>query len=389
MLHTIARKNKINLSDYSYKKDIANRLFLTKRSAFELEVLKELLFQASKCQIHDLVDALDCDEIELEEALYCFSQIGLLVKEHDTIFIDKELKKYFELHSFKFDSKTEPSFEVLQALMQKVPISTLPNWYSIPRTSDNIFSSIIEKYLLTPKIYESYLKELHFEVPTLHEICADLFAHPERKVLVKDLEKKYNLTPEQMQECIILLEFHFVLVSCIYDGKEYVVPFAEWADLIRYQKKHALKPLSTKEVTVEKRAVPVTSRSEQEEAMTIFRKTLDNWHTSWGKHIPALEKSVFEIERSLRTIPANSWILFDDFVKQLTAPVGSQSAISLQRNGKKWRYQLPNYNDKEKAFIEEVLFSLLHKVGITECGSIDGSLCFSITPFGRVALGDI
>ncbi len=389
MLNTITKKNKINLSDYPYKKDIANRLFLADRSEFELQVLQELLFQASKCHISDLIDALDCDEIELERALLSFSKIGLIKKEHETIYIDKELKKYFELHSFKFDSNKEPSFEELQALMQKVPIGCLPNWYSIPRSSDNIFSSIVEKYLQTPKIYESYLKELTFENQLLHTIIRELFCHPELKLSVKELEKRYQITPELMQEYIILLEFHFVLISCIHDGIEYLVPFAEWAELIRHQKQHILKPLNGKAVSIEKPPVLVTSRIEQEEAMAFFRKTLDSWHSSWGRHIPALEKSVFEIERSLRAIPANSWILFDDFVKQLTAPVGTQGATALQRNGKKWRYQLPNYSDKEKAFIEEVLFNLLHKVGITACGSYDGDLCFTITPFGRVALGDM
>ena len=389
MLSTIARKNKINLTDYPFKKDIANRLFLANCSLFELDLLQELLFQASKCHINDLLESLDCELSPLLDALSRFSRIGFIMQSNETIHIDKELKKYFELHSFKFTARVEPSFEHLQALMQKVPISTLPTWYSIPRSSDNIFSSIVEKYLITPKIYESYLKELSFEDPLLQQIVEDLYAHPELTLQTSEIAKRYTLSPEKLQEYIIILEFHFVLVSCIKNGKECIVPFAEWKDLLQHQRKHALKPIREADVTVEKPPVVVSSRQDQEEAMTLFRQTLDRWHTSWGKYIPALEKSVFEIERSLRSIPANSWILFDDYVRQLTAPVGSQQAISLQRAGKKWRFLLPEYSDKEEAFIEEVLFDLLHKVGITSCGSCEGEPCFIITPFGRVALGDM
>ena len=388
MLNAVNRKNKINLADYPYKKDIANRLFLTELSPVEIEVLQELLFQPSKCRISDLEDCLECDEAELKSSLETFGRIGLTMKQADLVFVDKELRKYFEFHIGKFSSKCEPSFESLQGLLSRVPISVLPTWYSIPRTSDNIFASIVEKYLQTPKIYESYLNELTFDDPIVGKIVADVFSSPECKVETSEIRERYKLSREKLQEYILLLEFHFVLASGFQNAKEILTPFAEWAEYLRFQKKNTLKPVNKAQVTIVKPAVTVNSLEEQEEAMRLFRRTVEDWHTDWSEHIGYIEKSVFEIERALRIVPYNAWVLFDDFLAGLIAPIGQQVPISLHTVGKKWRYSLPNYSDKEKAFIELVVFDLLNSVGITSTGTYEDSACFMITPFGRVALGE-
>lgn len=388
MLSALNRKNKINIADYPYKKDISNRLFLTELSPFEVEVLQELLFQPSKCRMSDLEDCIECDEKALHSALETFSRIGLTMKQADLLFIDKELRKYFEFHIAKFSDNYEPSFECLQGLLNRVPISVLPSWYCIPRTSDNIFASIVEKYLLTPKIYESYLNELVFDDPVINNIIADVLASPNFKVEASTIRDRYKLSREKLQEHLLLLEFHFVLVSGFQHGKEVISPFAEWAEYLRFQKKHSLKPLEKSSVTLQKPAVAVASLEEQEEAMRLFRRTIDEWHTPWSEHIGFIEKSVFEIERALRIVPNNTWVLFDNFLAGLIAPIGQQLPVTLQTVGKKWRYALPNYSPKEKAFIELVVFDLLHKVGITATGTHEGTPCFMITPFGRVALGE-
>ena len=48
-----------------------------------------------------------------------------------------------------------------------------------PKNSDNIFASIIDKYLLTPKIYEKYLQELVLEEKSMSGIIQDVFLAPE------------------------------------------------------------------------------------------------------------------------------------------------------------------------------------------------------------------
>lgn len=386
MLSAITRKNKVNLSDYQYKKDITNRLFLADLTTLEIEVLKELLFQPSKCRIADILDCVSCDQDTLFLALDTFSRIGLTMRQGDLLFIDKELRKYFEFHLVKFANTQIPSFESLQGLLSKVPISTLPTWYSIPRSSDNIFDSIIEKYLHTPKIYENYLKDLVFEDTTLNKIVEELFTSPELAIETSTLRERYKLTREKLQEYILLLEFHFVGVSSYQDGKERITPFAEWADLLRFHKKHRLETLSSVKVT--QAPVKVATRQEQELAMSHFRATIDDWYTSWSEYIPSIEKAVYEIEKALRFVPHNSWVAFEQFLAGLLAPLGQQGPVTLQRTGKKWRYSLPSYTAQERAFIERVIFDLLHKVGITTTGEHEGKPCFMITPYGRVVLGD-
>ncbi len=389
MLHAVARKNKINLNDYPYKKDIANRLILSEFTPTEIEVLQELLFHPSKCDISELESNVSCSKNELDEALTTFSKIGLTVKERDFLFIDKELRKYFEFHSAKFQDSFEPSFEFLQGLLSKVPIGVLPVWYSIPRSSDNIFSSIVEKYLHTPKIYENYLKELSFEDPVISDIMQDVFSSQTLKVETDTLRRHYKLSREKLQEYLLLLEFHMVLASSFYKGKEVVSPFFEWAEYLRFQKKNALSAIKASGVTVEKAALVVSSREQQEETMMQFRKTIDNWYKTWGEHVGSIEKSVFEIEKALRSIPTNSWVYIDEFINALTAPIGQQVPVTLQRIGKKWRYNLPNYSPKEREFIKLVIFDLLYNMGVTATGACQDKSCFMITPFGRVVLGEV
>ncbi len=63
-------------------------------------------------------------------------------------------------------------FEVLK----RIPISVLPNWYSFPRSTDHIFDSIIEKYMMTPKVYRRHLLDLISMMRSLILLWQDVFA---------------------------------------------------------------------------------------------------------------------------------------------------------------------------------------------------------------------
>ena len=77
----------------------------------------------------------------------------------------------------------QPDMEFLQGLLKKVPIHCLPAWHAVPRTSNNIFESLVEKYLLSPQIFQRYLSELHFSHPVAISLMNDLFfaSSPARK----------------------------------------------------------------------------------------------------------------------------------------------------------------------------------------------------------------
>ncbi len=235
-----ARKNKINLNDYNFEQDIENRMLMADFSSFDLEVLEEILYSPLKIAVKKLCRAVGCEESELLPSLKKLSQGGLLALQDDTIAVDKERRKYFEFQITRFDPAFHPDMEFLQHILKKVPIHILPTWYSIPRSSNNIFESIVEKYLLSPQIFHRYLMELNLGDPILNGIIQDVFRAPEFKVSSSDLIAKYNLARRDFEEITLLLEFNFV--CCVAYEKEddhwleFVTPFHEWRQYLLHLK---------------------------------------------------------------------------------------------------------------------------------------------------------
>lgn len=243
-----ARKNKITLSDYNYRSDLENRLLMAQFSTLDLEVLEEILYSPLTIPLQKLVKNIGAEEEEILPTLERFSKNGLLTIENETILVDKEMRKYYESQIQRFDDAFTPGMEFLQGLLRKVPIHVLPTWYSIPRTSNNIIESLIEKYLLTPQTFQRYLSELHFSDPVLTAIIHDLFHSPDFKISSQDLIEKFGLTREQFEEHMLLLEFSFV--CCLgynKEGdlwKEVVTPYEEWRDYLRFVRDTETKPIA-------------------------------------------------------------------------------------------------------------------------------------------------
>ncbi|MBY0528773.1 MAG: hypothetical protein K2P51_01125 [Rhabdochlamydiaceae bacterium] len=239
MLETSSqRKVKISLEDYDYRQDIENRLLMGQFSSKDLEVLEEILYSSITIPIKKLMKNLDLEEEEITPILQKLSKTGLFGFENDAIVVDKEMRKYFESQILKFDPDFKPGMEFLQSLMRKVPIHVLPVWYSIPRTSNNIFDSLVEKYLLTPQIFYRYLMELNLNDAKLMGIIHDVYHAPDFQMFGKDLIEKYGLTREQFEEYLLLLEFH--LVCCLGYTKvddaweEVVSPYYEWREYLTF-----------------------------------------------------------------------------------------------------------------------------------------------------------
>src|SRR3990167_5988577 len=232
-----ARKNKINLSDYNCGQDIENRMMMSDFSTLDVDILGEILFSPLKISAKKLARNVGCEESALLATLKKLSQSGLLTVQGDNILVDKDKRKYFEFQITRFDPSFKPDMEFLQGILRKVPIHLLPVWYAIPRTSNNIFESIVEKYLLTPQIYQRYLMELNFGDPLMSAIIQDVFAAPDFKISSTDLISKYNLPRAHFEEILLLLEFNFV--CCLTYEKaddhwlEFVAPFHEWHEYLR------------------------------------------------------------------------------------------------------------------------------------------------------------
>ncbi|HEY2810677.1 MAG TPA: hypothetical protein VGJ00_04740 [Rhabdochlamydiaceae bacterium] len=251
------RKNKISLQDYNYKHDIENRLVMAQFSALDLEVLEEILYSSIKIPIRKLAKTLDLEDEKLLPILQTLGKTGLVSLVDDSILIDKEMRKYFEAQVIKFDPDFKPGMEFLQSLLKKVPISVLPAWYAIPRSSNNIFDSIVEKYLLSPQIFYRYLNELNFSDATLQGIIHDVYRSPDFKVCADAIMKKYGLSREQFEECVLHLEFHFV--CCLSYQKveeqftEIVTPFYEWKEYLTFLKETDVSPIDSPQKVVRKR----------------------------------------------------------------------------------------------------------------------------------------
>lgn len=247
---SISRKSKINLTDYAYRRDIENRLLMAQLSVFEVDVLKEILHHSLHISISHLAEVLQADLKSVDKALDKLSATHLFKRSQSALVVDKEMRKYYESQIEKFDEDFEPNMEFLQGLLNKIPIHILPVWYAIPRNSDNIFASIIEKYFLTPKIYRQYLDELQFDDPILHHIVKDLYQAPNFKLVSSTLIEKYGLTREKFEEYLLLLEYNFV--CCLSYNKvqdqwqEVITPFYEWLEYLQAEARSKPHPIKDK-----------------------------------------------------------------------------------------------------------------------------------------------
>lgn len=247
----IGQKNNVVLSDYNYRRDIENRLFMGNLSLFEVDVLREIVDGSLKFTIKQLASHLDVPDKKLQPVLKKIATTSLIQIQGENVTVDKETRRYFESEIIKFEDSFEPNMDFLQGLLSKAPIHALPNWYAISGSSQNIFNSIVETFLKTPKTYERYLSALKFKDPLMHEIMHDLFSHPNYAIPSSDLIKKYGFSEEKFEEMMLLFEFNFV--CCLgYERlkdrwQQVVVPFAEWHSYLLFLKESRPKTIADAE----------------------------------------------------------------------------------------------------------------------------------------------
>ena len=241
------RKNKVSLQDYDYQKDIQNRLLMAQFKEDDLKVLEEILFGHPKLTVSSLAQDLLMEESDVAAILTKLSHSGLFsIKDHQ-ILLNKEMRKYFEAQLQQFEEDFIPGMEYLQSLLRKVPFDVLLTWYPIPRTSNNIFDSLVEKYLLTPQIFQRYLMELQFNHPKISSIVEDVYRASQFYIEASQLKKKHDLSDEEFHEIVLHLEFNFV--CCLVYKKrgdewiQVVAPFYEWQEYLKFLKESKPKAL--------------------------------------------------------------------------------------------------------------------------------------------------
>lgn len=433
-------KNKVHLPDYDYKKDIQNRILISQLTHDDIRILEEILHRPSTISVPDLLRDLNMREDTVQTTFKKLEKSNLFRIEKNTIYVNKVMRKYYDQIMIIFDRTAFiPNLDFLQSLLKKVPIHILPVWYHIPRTANNIFDSLVEKYLLTPQIFDRYLKELNLGNQILTNIVEDVFSAPELKITAKEIREKYDLSQEKFEEYILHLEFHFV--CCVGYEKigdhweEFVTPFQEWREyllflkstipssildtenivlprpgdypfiedlstlLITFTKKRTKKPLFSKEYTnhlmryLEQldlvKLNEITSDGKdwlqlslEKRALFLYRHLGRAALVKKYSHIVS-DKHIREVEKSLQRIIDKGWIYFDDFMKGFLVPLSENTRITLKRIGRRWKYTLPEYSPEEKTFVREKILEELYECGLIRKGKHETRECFTLSPLGK------
>lgn len=249
-------KSKINLSDYDYKKDIENRLLMSTFSTQDLSILEEILYSPLSVSMYQIATNLSLTDDELIPSLKKLSQTGLFEIDNFNIIINKQMRKYYEFQFLKFNSQFKPDLEFSQNLLKKVPIHVLPFWYSISKTSDNIFYSIIEKYLKTPSIFQKHIEDVKSEHDLLKDIIDELYKSKELKLKAKDIIEKHQITRDELEEILLILEFNFT--ACLSYEKdndhyeEIITPFHEWNEYLNHLKQSDIPSITNLEINIKR-----------------------------------------------------------------------------------------------------------------------------------------
>jgi len=433
------KKHKIELSEYDFETDIQNRVFMAQFSPLDVEILEEILYSSLRIPISLLEQNLDLSREELLPIFEKLSQTKLFSIERDFILVDKEMRKYYEVQILKFEEDFKPGMEYLQGLLKKVPIHTLPLWYSISRTSNNIFESIVEKYLHSPQIFQRYLMELHLSDPIQTKIMNALYQSPNYELDASDMMKKFDLTQEQFEEHMLHLEFNFVCcIKYVRKGKsfqEVITPFYEWREyLCQVQNRDPISIIDEEKIKrlkksdfafIEEMSSILEHKSEsldeylveklcdlhlaykekdkllctdegkgwlkmdlKSRALFIYRHPLHTLNHEDLSEELCNERTLREAEKCITSVVYAGWVYLEDFLQGIFIPLKESQVITLKHIGKTWKYQLPKYAEVELNFFRAVIGQWLFEVGITALGTKEGRTCFCVTPFGQELFGN-
>jgi hypothetical protein len=277
------KKTKISLPDYNFEEDIQSRILLKTLNTEELKVLEEILFSSLQFSIESLADSLDLDVDTVYKYLEKLAPLNLFNFDGRMISVDKEKRKYFETQITRFEEDFEPNLDFFQNSLKCLPIEVLPSWYHVPRTSNNIFQSLIDKHLLTPQIFSRYIID-HTSVNELSALVAkEIFDSTDLMIPAADIMKKYDLTRKEFEELALELEFHILAFVSYKDGVEVLTPFHEWREYqlsLKQNKNVTLEdvtPLRPYEFAFIQDMLELTQLLEKTNIDTFFLKEKDMW----------------------------------------------------------------------------------------------------------------
>lgn len=352
-------RKKLNpLSDYDIEQDRESRMFLSDCSPLDLEVLEVLLFSPLKISIYDLSRSLAISELKLIPIIQKFSSIGLVNYQNHLLYVDKERRKYFEFQMSRFQDDFKPNLDFVKKILRQVPIHLLPTWYSIPRSSNNIFESIINTYLLNPHTYERYLKDLFLLDPLIEKLYQNLLSSASLDIASQELMEKCQLNQTDFEELMIQLEFRFICFTTYRKEGDHwqarISPLYEWQKILFFLRK-TQAPIIPKEKVSDQRSHSFKKDLEQQSLplhWTLFTK----------------ERNAKDLGKLLKRVLHGKWVFLDDVIR------GGFTGMHWSPLG---------YNEEEQKWFKSMILDWLFPCGMVDLGIADGRDCFAVTHFGQ------
>jgi predicted transcriptional regulator len=349
-------------------------------SVLDVEVLREIVDGSLQTTVRQIAKQLEKKESVIRDSLQTIGKTKLVEVNGDNISVDKEMRRYYEFQLQRFQENFKPDIEFLQGVLSKVPIHTLPEWYALPRMTENIFTEIVQRYLCTPRIYERYLEALDFDIPLLHALKQEVFAAKNFQIPVKSLMEKYKIEREQFEELILYLEYHLVCyVGYRQVGEsweEVVSPSWEWCNYLSWRADNTPKAIENIQ------EVEPISLEKPEPILGQYETHVKEFLEKLGS-VPYKIKDVYDLERGLADIVGKGWVYLEDFIESSAIPLGLHAPVSLQNKGRSWRYEIPTYGEMDKEFIRTVLLELFFKAGILLKAKHGEKWCIQISPLGK------
>lgn len=446
MFATQHKKNKIDLLDYPFQRELDSRLLLANLNEFEINLLREILNNSLSFQINSFATQLGTALPHVISFFEKIKPLNLLKVNKDLVTVDKEARKYYEQLLVKFDEDFEAGFDTLFTQLSRIPTTALISWYGISRNSDDLFQTILDKFLATPKVFQRYLQDVQFDEPRLKEVITMVFSAPDFIVPSQMIMQRFNLSHRDFHQWMLLLEFNLICTlkyrKTAEGWEEVAAPYFEWHEYLRFQRDTTPKVIkNTKEIErdhtedfgfvqdmskmltyLNSKPIPVEEAAQKyfskgKEATKLFVEkseeylsriiqalvlhglaVVDKLHLfptenglAWllkndQDKALTLSRHPIQVERDLKRVNNAGWVYVDDFLKGFTGSLGFKENAALKRKGKKWKYCLPSYTQEEMTLIEKTLCERLFEAGIVATGIHNGKACFCVTPFGKMIL---
>ncbi|MEC8306301.1 MAG: hypothetical protein VXZ72_00375 [Chlamydiota bacterium] len=390
----------------------------------EVLILDELLFHPNGISFKDLEKELGVNFDDIKSLCKRLVPLGILTMHEESLLIERHAVKWISLFLSKFDDDIDLSVFHIESLLKQLPVDVLFSWYSIPRSSENIFQSIIERWLLTPHDFRRHLRKQAIDDPLCGAVIDMLNAHDVHEgIYLDEVKEKLGIPSVELHSKIIYLEYHFICAlkyrrregkwrGCIVflkEWREYISFYQKVLEgnktlevtphssvrLITQLKKHFLKlsdssllpcSFSSNRSLDLNHLIKVNNHSDLAHSLgqtwdSLSQKDQESWALALlqdreplisTRMMGTTQQLVSAVYSRLSTILGDEWVAFDRVASNLSIPFNVKLNTILKKEGQGWRYIPPQYEEEHLAVLEQIICSWLFHLEIVDLGSYGG-----------------